>query len=125
MFNEDDRVGTSEGQPETSYMRRQQQAVDTRIGVECLNGRMALIRIDRTIKSHISDFGHQSLEEVGLDHLNHLLHLAEDKNTMAGEGATGIDKVLCFFILRTSDAAVVQELSRSINGSVTHERTDH
>lgn len=112
MFDEDNSVGTSESETETTDVSRQQQTVDTGIGVERLYSGVSLVGIHRPVEAHVGDFRHQSLEQVRLDDLNHLFHLAEDEDSMTRECATAIDQVLRLVVFLTSDAAVVKDLPK-------------
>ena len=70
-------------------MRREQEAIDTGIRVEGLDYRMTLVGVSGAVETHVRDRGHVLLEQVRLDNIEHLLHLAEDEHAMLREGARG------------------------------------
>lgn len=89
MLHEYDRVGTGECKTETANMSSQQQAVDTWISIEGLNDRVPLARLSSSVEAHIRDGRHMRLEQIGLNDIQHLLHLTKDEDTMVGKGRTG------------------------------------
>ena len=66
-------------------MCREQEAIDTWVRVERLYDRMSLVGIGGAVEAHVRNRGHVLLEEVGLDDVEHLLHLAKDEHTVLGE----------------------------------------
>ena len=66
-------------------MRREQEAIDTGIRVEGLDYRMTLVGVSGAVETHVRDRGHVLLEQVRLDDIEHLLHLAEDEHTVLRE----------------------------------------
>ena len=82
MLHEDDSIRSRQGQSQATDMGSEKQAVDTWVGVERLDDRVSLVRIRAPIQAHVRDRRHVLLEQVGLDYIDHLLHLAEDENAV-------------------------------------------
>jgi hypothetical protein len=82
MFNEDDSVSTSQVETKTTNTSSEQESIVGWVRVELVDNVLALLRLHCTIESHELYAGKQLLEHSRLDHVKHLLHLAEDKSTM-------------------------------------------
>lgn len=82
MFDKDDSIGTSQVQTKTTNTSSQQERIVGWIRVELVDNVLTLLSRHCTIQSHELYAGKQLLEHSRLDHVKHLLHLAEDKSTM-------------------------------------------
>lgn len=82
MLNEYDGIRSRQGQSQATDVGCEKQAVDTGVGVERLDNGMALLRIRTSIQAHVRDRRHVLLEQVGLDDVDHLLHLTEDEDAV-------------------------------------------
>lgn len=87
VLDEDDRVRPGERETQPTDVCCQQEAVDTWVRVERLNDRVALLGVRPAVEPHVRHRRHMLLEEVRLDNVEHLLHLAEDEHAMLREGA--------------------------------------
>ena len=120
MLDENDSVGTRQCQPQSSNVRREEQTIDTRIRVERLHDCVPLARVRTTVETHVRHGRHVRSEEVRLDDVQHLLHLAEDQHAVLREGAPARRRLgVREFALqgvsrrawRTADTAVNEQLS--------------
>lgn len=119
VFDEDDRVRPGERETQPTDMCRQQEAVDTRVRVERLHDRVALLGVRPAIEPHVRHRGHVLLEEVRLDDVEHLLHLAEDEHAVLRERAVarlvGVDELRLRRVAgrasRDTDTAVDEKLA--------------
>ena len=89
VLHEDDRVGAREREAEAADLRREQQHVDARVGIECLHDAVALLRRHAAVEAHVRHVGHVAAEEVVLDDVEHLLDLAEDQDAMLRHSRLG------------------------------------
>lgn len=89
-------------------MRGQQQAINTRIGIERLDDRVSLHRVRRTVEAHVRHTRHMLLEEVVLDDIDHLSYLAENEHAVlrddAGGGLFGFDEFALAAVERRGSA---------------------
>ena len=121
VLHEDDRVRAGEREAEPADMRREQEAVDARVRVERLHDRVSLVRVRRAVETHVRHRRHVLLEQVRLDDVQHLLHLAEDQHPVLRERARArllrVDELRFARVARgtrrKADAAVEQQLTAS------------
>jgi hypothetical protein len=107
MLDEDDRVGARQVKAEPADVRRQEKAVDGRVGVECLTDGVALRDVGRAVEPHVRDGRHELAEEVVLDDVEHHLLLTEDEGAMLRNCLVRA----AVRRARSTDAAVEQDLS--------------
>ena len=123
VLDKDDCIRPRQRQPKSTNMCGEKQAVDARVRVERLHDRMPLVRVRRAVEAHVRHRGHVLLEEVALDDVEHLLHLAEDQHTVLRERARpsllGIHQLglgrVAGRARRKADTAIQEELSREKN----------
>jgi hypothetical protein len=134
VFDEDDCVGAGERQAKASNVSGEKQTIDTWVRVERLDHSMTLAGVSTTIKPHVRDGGHMFVEEVRLDDIEHLLHLAEDQDAVLRKRAPLLGLSVNEFtfaridasIRSPPDAAIGQNLSdMKISGSWDSRKHDH
>lgn len=89
VFDENDRVRSRQRQAQSTNMGRQKQTINAWVRVEGLHDSMSLLRVGTSVQAHVRDRRHVVFEEVGLDDVDHLLHLTEDEHAMLRESTAG------------------------------------
>ena len=82
MLDEDDGVGRSQVEAESSDVRCKKENIDRGVAVESLNDGVTFRHIGRPIEPHVGHGWHELSEKIVLDNVEHLFELAEDQDSM-------------------------------------------
>lgn len=125
VLDEDDSISARQIETETADVRRKQEDVDRRVGIEGLDDAMALSRRCTAVHAHVRHARHVATQQLVFDEVEHLANLTKDEDAMRCRCA--IVECVCVG-RRSTDTAVekdlpVRHMSPGAWRATEHERT--